>query len=204
MKKSLLAIALTVAAFGASAHVRPYTHYHADDGRVVIGNTIAPEVEVTTETNRNGREVRVTTTTTCTDTRINRRNHHLICVEEETSVQREIVRRRGPYNTPNGGYQGNQGNQWNNGNAVVVPRIQRYVEVDSQGNRVIVTVTDTCTRSGFQGDEAVCYRWERDVDRQPVRWNRDRNNLDLDGDGKTNAWEQLLYQGFRNVIENNN
>lgn len=189
MKNTILALALAVAAVGtASAHPQRYTHYHDTNGRVVIGNQILPKVVVTTEEDRFGRDVRVTTTTRCVDHRVNRRNNHINCREEETRVEREIIDR------PRGNY----------GNAVIEPRVQRFVERDNQGRRVIVTVTDTCTRTGYQRGEAVCYNWDRDIDRTVVRWNRDRNRLDLDGDGRSDAWERLLYQGFRDVLESNN
>ena len=190
MKNSILALALSLVAFGASADPRPYAHYH-DNGRVVIGNTISPEVRATTETDSRGRQVRVTTTTRCVDSNVNRRNNHLTCREEETRVEREVVDRRGP------NYGGNYGN------AAVEPRVQRFVERDSQGRRVIVTVTDTCERAGYNRGQAVCYAWDRTIDRDTVRWNRDRNRLDLDGDGQTNQWERALYNGFREVLESN-
>lgn len=186
MKKSLLAIALAVASYGAAAHVKPYTHYHDANGRVVIGNQIKPEVVVTTETDNRGREIRVTTTTTCVDTRVNRRNNHLRCMEEETTVERRVVDRPRGNVTP-----------------VIEPRVQRYIERDSQGRRVIVTVTDTCTRPAYQNGREVCYRWERDIDREIVRRVPRSSSLDLDGDGRTNAWERLLYQGFRDALDNN-
>lgn len=181
MKKTLLALALAVATIGtASAHRAPSTHYH-DDGRVVYANRIAPKVDVRTETDRLGRQVRVTTTTTCVDHRINRRNNHIRCVEEETRVDRDVISRPAP---------------------TIEPRIQRFVERDASGRRWIVTITDTCTRPAWQGNQEVCYRWERDVDRRPVRWNRDRNRVDLDGNGESDAWERLLFQGFREILEN--
>lgn len=184
MKKTLLALAVAVATLGtASAHPLRTTHYH-DGNRVVIGNAIAPKVDVRYETDRLDRRVKVTTTVTCVDTRVNRRNNHLRCVEEDTEVTREIER---PRNQPP---------------ASIEPRVQRHIERDADGRRYIVTITDTCTRPAWQNGQEVCYRWERDIDRQPVRWNRDRNRLDLDGDGRTNPWEALLYQGFRDALEN--
>ena len=91
MKKTFLALALATAAVTAVAHPFPSSHYHTADGRFVIGNQIAPRVSTTYETDAYGRQMLVTTTTRCTDTRINPRNNHLICREEETTTQREYV-----------------------------------------------------------------------------------------------------------------
>lgn len=93
MKKTLLAIALSIAAIGASAHVRPFTHYHTNDGRIVIGNQIAPTVQTTYEIDRQGRRVRVVETTSCTETRVNRNNNHLRCIEREVHTQRFVESR---------------------------------------------------------------------------------------------------------------
>lgn len=185
MKKLFLALTLATAAVGASAHPKPYTHYHDwnNNGQVVIGNTFRPQVEVTTETDRYGREVRVTSTTTCVDSRRNRRNNHLRCLEEETTVERVLVER--PRQSP-----------------VIEPRVQRFIERDESGRRVIVTVTDTCVRPGYQRGEAVCYQWQRDIDREVVRRYPHDDSLDLNGDGRTDAWERLLFQKFREVLEN--
>lgn len=187
MKKSILAIAIAVASVGASADVRPYTHFHEANGRVVIGNQIPPRVVVTTEEDRRGRDVRVTTTTRCVDHRVNRRNNHLQCREEETRVDREVIDRRGDYY----------------GRHEIEPRVQRFIERDNNGRRVIVTITDTCTRAGYQRGEVVCYNWKRDVDRDYVRRQPRSNDFDLDGNGRTDAWERTLYQGFRDVLDNN-
>jgi hypothetical protein len=186
MKKTILAITLALASMGASAHQRPTTHYH-DDGRVVYGNYIAPKVEVTNERDRYGRDIRVTTTTSCVDQRVNRRNNHLRCREQETRVERQVIDRPHHPAMPN-----------------IEPHVQRFIERDHAGRRFIVTVTDTCERPGYnRRGEPVCYAWNRTIDRDYVRWNRHQRDLDLDGDGRTNAWEQLLYQGFREILENN-
>jgi len=189
MKKTLLALALAVATMGtASAHRLQSTHYHTDEGRVVMGNTIAPEVEVTYETDRWGRRIKVTETTTCVETRVNRRNRHLRCLEEETEVTRVVDR---PAHQPA---------------PTMEPRIQRFIERDNYGRHVLITVTDTCTRPSWQDGRQVCYRWERDIDREYVQWDRmdrDRGNFDFNGDGRTDGWERLLYQSFRDVLENN-
>lgn len=184
MKKSLLAIALSIAAFGASAHVQPYTHYHTDRG-VVIGNQIAPTVETTYETDNQGRRIRVVETTTCTDTRVNRNNNHLRCVEREVSTQR-FVESRPSQRDPE-----------------IADRVDRRVERDAQGRRVIITTTDRCieaTRN--RNGDPICLAWDRDVTRDYVRRQPRSNSMDLDGNGRTDAWERLLYQGFRNTLDN--
>lgn len=86
--KTILAVALSVAAVSASADPRPYTHYHTADGRVVIGNQIADRVSTTYTTDAYGRRVRVVTTVRCTEVDRSPRSNHIFCTEEETTVQR--------------------------------------------------------------------------------------------------------------------
>lgn len=187
MKKTLIAAALAVAAAGASAHVRPTTHYHADDGTVVYGNTFRPEVKVTYETDRFGRRVKVTETTTCSDVRVNRRNNHIRCLEEETTTKRELDRVvTAPRPMP-----------------TIAPVVHRAVERDAAGRRWIITTTFTCDRSGYdRSGDAVCYSWSRDVDRELVRRAPRSNSFDLDGDGRTEGWERILFNSFRDALDN--
>lgn len=188
MKKTLLAVALAVASLGASAHYLPSTHYHDDAGRVVIGNQIKPEVKTTYETDARGRRIRVTETTTCTEVRVNRRNNHLRCLEEETTTRRQVV-----YNAPA---------------PMPAPVVEDRIVSRSieriDGRRYIVTVVDRCVapRRDRDGD-VYCGDWERRTERELVRRNPRSASLDLDGDGQTNGWERLLYQSFRNALDNN-
>ena len=93
MKKSLIALALMASAAFASAHPLPMTHYHGPNG-MVIGNQIKDTITTTYERDRRGNQVRVVTTTRCTEVRRNFRNNHLTCVEREVTEQRFTDRNR--------------------------------------------------------------------------------------------------------------
>ena len=186
MKKLLLTLALASATIAASAHQLRSTHYHdRETGRVVIGNTIAPKVVTTYETDRWNRRIRVVETTRCTDYRVNPRNRHLRCMEEDVTTER-FIERRPDMDSPR-----------------IEPVIYRTVERDNQGRRVIVITTFNCVRSGYNYREPVCYEWRREEERQYVRRPRGDRGLDLNGDGRTEAWEQVLFQGFREILEDN-
>lgn len=182
MKKILLAAVLALATIGVSAHPASSVHHH-DQGHVVYDNTIAPKVEVRFETDRWDRRIRVTETTRCTETRINQRNNHIRCIEEETETTRVIVDNPRPRSVPS-----------------IDPVIYRVIEVDSQGRRVIITTTYTCVRSGYDDNKAVCYRWTRDESREYVRRPQGDRGFDLNGDGRTDPWERALFQGFSDAL----
>lgn len=185
MKKALLAAALAAVTLGASAHPARYTHYH-DGNRVVIGNTIAPTSKTTYETDNRGRRIQVVQTTTCTETRVNRNNNHIRCVEREVRETRTVVRNE------------------TRPDPVIADRVDRRVERDAQGRRMIVTTTDKCAdaRHNSRG-QIVCMDWDRTVTREYVRRQPRSASLDLNGDGRTDAWERLLYQGFRQALDDN-
>ncbi|WP_407304116.1 hypothetical protein [Acinetobacter sp.] len=92
MIKALTAIALAVVALGASAHPFPTTHYHDNNGRVVIGNQFFPQVTTSYERDRYGRRVRVETTVRCIRVDRSPRNNHLVCREERRKINRFIDR----------------------------------------------------------------------------------------------------------------
>lgn len=174
MKKLAIAIAAALAAFGAQAHYSNRVHYHMDDGRVMYSNSIPDDVKVTFEGTGAERD-RVTTTVHCDRTRVNFRNNHLRCVRTSTSVTRADA----PV-------------------LVVAPVVQRRVEVDSNGRRVIVTTTYTCTRPVARRDGSVaCLRWTSSTTREVVR---NRRSVDLNGDGKSEAWERVLFNQFRRIL----
>lgn len=184
MKKLLIAVAL-LGAFGAQAHPSNRVHYHNDDGTVTYSRSFRPVTETTYETDRFGRTVRVETTTTCTRVRINPRNNHLRCLDEETSVQRFVERDRP--------------------RAEIDPVVRRHVERDPYGRRIIVTTTHTCTdvRWHYAQNEPRCYNWETSTTRELVRRRPRDNSLDLNGDGRTEGWERLLVDSFRDVLDGN-
>lgn len=185
MKKIVLSLVLAAASltapFVASAHWHTRVHYHSDDG-VVYSNTIRPTVDVTFETDRNGRRVRVETTTRCVRDRLNSRNNHLRCLQERTSVRRLIVDEAGP---------------------VIDPIIERRIIRDDRGRRIIVTTTRTCTDARWnRRHEPVCFNWRTTVTREVVRRAPRSRSLDLNGDGRTDPWERLLFRSFRNALDN--
>lgn len=188
LKQTILAVALAAVSFGASAHRLPTTHYH-DGNRVVLGNTIAPVVETSYDTDRNGRRVRVVETTSCTDVRVDRKNNHMRCVEREVRTERFPEGRfnNGPDRRPD-----------------IEDRIDRRVERDNQGRRVIVTTVDKCVDTQYDGRRgaAYCADWDRTVTREIVRRNPRSQSLDLNGDGRTDGWERILYQSFRGSLDN--
>jgi len=180
MKQALTAVALAVAALGASAHPLPQAHQHVGD-TVVMGTQVAPKVVTTYETNDDGQRIRVVTTTTCTDTRLSSQNH-VICTDTTTRVQR-FIDQRPP--------------------AKVADVVTRKIERDRYGRRWIVTTTKTCQEAKYDDNgKAVCTDWDTDTDRELVRRRRWSRSMDLDGDGVTNGWERLLYQTFRHTLDN--
>ena len=189
MKKILLAVAAATVAFGAAAHPARSVHYHNDDGTITWSRTFEPKVETTYERDNQGRRVRVETTTRCVDTRVNPRNNHLRCLDEDTTVRRFVV--DDPVvGTP--------------GRPTVEPVVYRHIERDDRGRRVIVTTTYTCTDARWSPDrrQALCFNWNKDEDRDIVRREPRSSSMDLNGDGRTDAWERLLFEGFREVLEN--
>lgn len=180
MKKIILAIAIAATSLGASAHWSNRIHYHMDDGSVKYSQTIEPSVETTFDTGRNGRRVRIETTTTCEQTRLNRRNNHLRCLLEGKIVKRTF--------------------EPDQASVTIAPIVERAIERDTYGRRVIVTTTYTCTDVRWNRREAVCLDWDTTVTREYVRRNN-QNDYDLNGDGRTDPWERLLFQSFKNVLE---
>jgi hypothetical protein len=190
MKKFLLAAALAVTALGASAHQSNRIHYHNDDGTVTFSRGFESKTETTYERDRYGRTIRVETTTSCGQTRVNPRNNHLRCLDEDVTVRRYIE--SGPVaggpNRPS-----------------IDPVVYRSVERDQYGRRVIVTTTYTCSDARWNPSrtEALCFDWDQQVEREVVRRQPRSNSLDLNGDGRTDGWERLLFQSFREVLEDN-
>lgn len=90
MKKILLAIALLAAATTASAHPYPTSHYHDVNGRFVIGNQIAPRTSTNYIVDNYGNQVRVVTTTRCTNMYLNSQSNEMGCTEEETTEHRYV------------------------------------------------------------------------------------------------------------------
>ena len=190
MKSIFVAVAALTLSLGALAHPAGRVHYHNEDGTVVYSRTFEPKVETTYERDNRGRRIRVETTTRCVDSRINPRNRHLRCLDEDTTVRRVVE--GGPVvggpNRPD-----------------IEPLVYRHIERDNQGRRVIVTTTYTCTDARWSPDrtQALCFSWHTDVDHDVVRRQPRSNSLDLNGDGRTDGWERLLFEGFREVLENN-
>ena len=190
MKKFLLTAALIIASTGVFAHPSSRVHFHNnDEGTITYASTLAPTVDNTYERDANGRRVRVETTTRCVDIRVNPRNNHLRCLDEDTSVRRffdDTYYQQGP-------------------RAVVDPVVYRAVERDNQGRRIIVTTTYTCSDARWSPDrrQALCFYWEANVEREYVRRDRDGrgNRFDLNGDGRVDGWERLVYEGFREILE---
>jgi hypothetical protein len=79
--------------------------------------------------------------------------------------------------------------------------VDRHIERDNRGRRFIVTTTQTCVNARWNWEHRpVCLAWRTDVTRERVR--RGRNRFDLNGDGRTDPWERLLYRGFQDVLDN--
>lgn len=176
MKKLLLAAVLAVTALGASAHWSNRVHYHNDDGSISFSTMFEPDVDVRYERDSRGRVWRVETTTTCTDTDIDRRNH-LYCLDEEVTVRR-----------------------FRDAVPVIRPIVERHIERIGRNRIVIVTTTRTCIEPRWNRNRvAVCDRWRVDVTREVIRRDR-RNQFDLDDDGRTEPWERLLFRQFRSII----
>jgi hypothetical protein len=83
MKNIFIAFALMVTATFATAQ----THYTRADGVLVYGNRIADRVSTTYTSDAYGRQVRVVTTVSCSDTRVDLRDT-LYCAEETTTEER--------------------------------------------------------------------------------------------------------------------
>lgn len=191
MKKFLLAAALTIVGLGASAHPANRVHYHNDDGTITVSRSFEPVTETSYERDAAGRSLRVETTTTCTDVRINPRNNHLRCRHEQVEKRYFYDNR---YNPPVQ-------------RPEVEPVVYRHVERDNRGRRIIVTTTYTCTDARWSPDrsQVLCFNWESEVTREVVRRRpRDNYNYDLNGDGRVDGWESLLYQGFRDLLDDDN
>lgn len=182
MKKTLLALALSAVAFGASAHPRDRVHYHTDEG-VIYSRAFQPDVRVHFERDQYGNRVRVVTTTRCVSTRVNLRNNHLRCMRYDTDVERTVV---GGGNRP-----------------VVEPVIYRSIERDENGRRWIVTTTYTCVDARWNPTRtaALCFDWESDVTREPVRRQPRSASMDLDGNGVVEPWERLVYRAFDEILD---
>jgi hypothetical protein len=180
MKKTLLALALSVAALGAAAHPSNRVHYHNQNG-VNYSRVIPPDVDVTFETDARGRRVRVETTTTCVQTRVNRRNNHLRCIDEDVTVRRTFVEDR----------------------PIIDPVVYRHVERDNQGRRLIVITTYTCTDARWSPDRttALCFNWDEHVEYEVVRRQPGSLSMDLDGNGRVEPWERLVFRAFREVLD---
>lgn len=193
MKKILLAVSLTLASIGAYAHPDSRIHYHNQDRSVVFARSFEPKVESTYERGANNRRVRVDTTTTCTNVRVNPRNNHLRCLNEETTVQRYYDR----------------GNNRPDVRPVEPPQIEpviyRDVERDRNGRTTIVTTTYTCEDSRWSPDrsQALCFNWDRNITRETVKRQPHSQSLDLNGDGRVDQWERVIYQSFRDILDDN-
>ena len=186
MKKILFALAATVLSVSAFAHSSSRAHYHNGDGVIVFSRTFQPEVETTYERDDYGRRIRVETTTTCTDTRRGR-NNHLRCLDEDVTVTRTV---EGAATSPN--------------RPTIEPVIYRSIERAASGARVMVTTTYTCLDARLSPDQtqAICFRWDERIDREIIRRQPNDSSLDLNGDGRIDGWERLLFQSFREVLDN--
>jgi len=86
--------------------------------------------------------------------------------------------------------------------AHVADQITRKIETDVRGRKWIVTTTKTCDDARFNSrGQAVCYDWDTHVTREQVRRQRRSASMDLDGDGRTNGWERILFQSFRRTLD---
>lgn len=182
MKRIFYGLALAALATVAQAHPSNRVHYHQDDGSVVYSRVFRPVVETSYETDRYGRQIRVETTTTCARTRVNHRNNHLRCLAERVTERRFVERAR----------------------AEIEPVVTRRIERDQYGRKIIVTTTQTCTETVHtRSGNLRCENWETRVDREYVRRGRGDRSFDLNGDGKAEAWEHVLVESFREVLDSN-